>query len=71
MDEIFELLKGYYCLFRGNPYLCTPYAIFATKEQAMFMLRISGGLTGPLTFEEWLEEFEGESVTDKEPWQDR
>jgi hypothetical protein len=72
MDEIFELLKGYYCLFRGNPYKCTPYAILATKERAMSMIFKSGGLSGPLTFEEWLDEFEPQANPGgKPPWKDQ
>ena len=58
MDEILlKTLKGYYCLFKGDPSRCSPFAIFATREEAQLMLEKQNGLTGPLTFEEWFNDF--------------
>ncbi len=58
-DKLKEMLKNYFCVFMGNPYTHKPYAMYETKEQAIFIMRYMGVLVGPLTFEEWLEEFRG------------
>ena len=67
-DKKTELLKSYYCVFRGNPIHCTPYAMFATLPQAVNSIRILG-VIGPLTFKEWLKDYQPPESPDKPLWQ--
>lgn len=68
-EKIVELISGYYCVFRGNPIHCTPYAMFATLQQAIIHVR-KLGLDGPLSFQKWLYEFKPPESPDKPLWQD-
>jgi hypothetical protein len=70
-EEKIELLSRYFCVFRGNPIHCTPYAMFATLPPAVNSIRTLG-VTGPLTFTEWLKDFQPPDCVspDKPLWQD-
>jgi len=70
-DKKLEVLKNYYCMFKGNPTKCTPYAIFATLPDAFNNIRRLK-VDGPLVFSEWLKDYQPpESISpDKPLWKD-
>jgi len=60
MDTLRKFFDGYYCLFKDDPAKEKPYAMFKTEGQSLNMTKRAPQLKGPLTFREWLEEYEGD-----------
>lgn len=51
------LIDRYFCVFIGDPTICTPYAMFATEEQALIFAKNVLAWPHIMTLQAWMRHY--------------